>query len=201
VLVEWHVTQALSNPSATARRGEYGVFGTPVVWFDGVDSYDSSDSAYVNYRHRLETRLAVGSPVSIGAELEVDAGASTGEVRATITLAAGEVIANPADHLVRVAILEDDVAFCCDPEGGSSFQHVGRLLSPGEPLTLSGASPIQQTAWTFAVASGWSVANLRAAVFVEHDPTNDILNAARATIVDPSSVKDTTWGRAKAAYR
>lgn len=201
VLVEWHVAQELSNPFAIARRDEYGVFGTPLVWFDGVDSYQSSIDAYANYRSRLETRLAIDAPVSIDAQLEVDASAFAGEVRATITLAAGETVANPGEYLVRVALFEDDVFLCCDPTGDSTFQHVGRILSSGEPLTISEITPAQQIVWTFTVQPGWVPANLRAATFVEHGTTNEILNAARATIVDPSGVRPSTWGRVKSAHR
>lgn len=201
MLVEWHVTQGLANSLAVARRDELGIQGTPLVWFDGVDSYLSSASAYTNYRARLETRLAVGSPISIDAELEVDAGASSGEVRATITLAPGEIVSNPGEHLVRIALFEDGVSYCCDPNGGSTFQHVGRILTPGEALTVTGGAPVQGITWPFVIQPGWVAANLRAAVLVEQAASNDILNAARATRVDPSSVRDSSWGRLKSAFR
>jgi hypothetical protein len=194
------VAQALSNPSAIARRDMYGYFGTPTTLFDGGSAYVGSANVEAEYRSRLEARRAMGALLSV--EANASTGGSRGNtatVNVTVTLAPGETVPSPEQCRVRVALFEEGVIQCCDTEGGNVFPHVGRFLSEGVPLDLSVAG-MQQLAEEIALGS-WEPANLRAVAFVQRVTDHDVLNSSPAVPVEPTSVDTLTWGRIKALHR
>ena len=197
--LEWHVAQGLSNPYAITRRNAYGLFGTPTAWFDGASAYAGNVDVEAQYRARVQAASAVGGPVALEATASLVAGGNAA-VAVTVTLAPGETVPDPAGCLVRVALFEEAVSYCCDAEGGSVFPHVGRILTDGVVLDLS-TGGVQHVDEEIPLDAGWEGANLRAVAFVQRTVDLKVLNSSPAATLEPTAVETLSWGRLKAMHR
>jgi hypothetical protein len=118
-----------------------------------------------------------------------------------VTPVDGASIPDPDQCTVRAVLYEDEVFYCCGYGGRSMWERVAREFLPGQALALDGATPRQTLAIPFVVAPGWNAARLRAIAFVQRGEPGEVLNAARAALMNPSAVEPSTWGRVKALYR
>ena len=200
VAIEWHVAQGLSNPYAITRRNGYGLYGTPTAWFDGASPYSGDANVEAQYRARVQAALAVGGTVAVEAAAMLVSGGSAASVAVTVTLAPGETVPDPAGCLVRVALFEEGVSYCCDAEGGSVFPHVGRVVTDGVVLDLS-AGDTQVVDEEIALGAGWMRSNLRAVAFVQRTADRTVLNTGPAVTLEPTAVEGVSWGRLKAMHR
>lgn len=178
------MVQALNNPDATARRNYYvglvGNFGTPTSFFDGQDVVFGSFDVYNRYRMRIESHLALGSPLMIDGLLDLDGAAGSGTLTVDLEVAPGETIASPAEYVVRAVLYEDDVFFCCGQGGASVWDRVARDVLPDQSFILESAGESQQVVYDFAISPAWDWTKLEGVAFVQRIADGSILNAVQA---------------------
>lgn len=191
------MAQGLSNADGIARRNRYGTYGTPTAWFDGLDYVTGPVDAYRNYQARIDEHLAVDSPVTVDASAEF----GTSEVAVTIEVALEPGQSLPDDvsqYAVRAIVYEVQVTYCCDTVGGDTFHHIGRVISAGQPLVITGpgrrAAPVVET---ILLDPAWGD-DLVAVAFVEH-VSGAILHASGPA--GTTAVNAHSWGRLKSLYR
>lgn len=181
VHVEWHISQVFNNPDASARAAYYGVPGTPDVFFDGYDNVlGGGEDMVPYYQPIIDTHLAGMARMSVDAHVVFDEVTDTGSVTVTCEVAPGEVIANPSECKIRVAIYEDDISQCCGPGGVTLWDRIGRDMLPDTPLTIANGGEVQTFTQNFSIDESWDGDQLHAIAFVQRDSNKRQLNAALA---------------------
>ena len=175
--------------------------GTPTVFFDGLLGITGAADAYENYRSRIDTRIAAEPPIHIDAEVTLEGAGAMASIVIHVEEMAGQMIPMPEDCFVRAVLYEDDVIYCCDPDGGMVWDHVARQVHYGEQLNLDASSRRQSVTLDWALDPAWTASNLKAIAFVQRGIAGEVLNAAEAQVLDPDSVDNTSWGRVKSLYR
>lgn len=195
--MEWHVLAGLSNPDGIARRNAYGTYGTPTAWFDGTDTVIGAAGFEAGSRAFLDAHLAESSPVTIAASVSLGPAAAT--VTIDVSLAPGETLpGEPSTYTVRTILYEEDVTYCCDTLGGDAFRHIGRAMSPGQPLVLAAPGGRASQVEMLPIDPSWGT-DLRTVVFVAN-AAGAIVQSAVASD-GTAAVAELGWGRVKALYR
>lgn len=182
VHVDWHFSGAFSTPDGVARSNYYNVTGAPTVVFDGYDAQvGAGGPMYSTYNPIVVNHLANDlGKLSVSGTIVIDAGAGTGTVTGLVTIADGEVIANPAECKIKCVVYEDDITFCCDPRGGDHWETLARDALPEVVLTADAGGETQGYNQTFTLNGAWNSDNLHAIVYVQRDTNKRVLNAGFA---------------------
>ena len=179
--VEYHISQGLNFPGATARRsyyvGYFGAFGTPTVFFNGGDKESGGGNEYNRYRAHIVDELAAGSPLMVNLSGVFDGSSQSGSLTVDLEVASGETIPLPGECLVRAVLFEDEVDYCCGYDGVSTWHRVARAVLGDRAFTISSAGEQQQVVWNFALDPAWDPAHLKAVAFVQRDSDASILNS------------------------
>lgn len=198
--VEYHVVQGTSNPTSQQRWQDYGLYGTPTVFFDGQGPVTGAGNAEALYRAAINAALAVPVPLTIEAQATLDTKASTGSFSITLTGVEGQSILAPEECNIRAVIYEDDVFFCCGAGGRDRWDDVSRLVLEGGTLALDAGTLRQTVNIDFSLDPAWNPSQLHALVFVQRGVVGEILNGFLAEVSTVSSVESKSWGRIKALY-
>lgn len=200
--MEWHVAQGLSNAAGIGRRNAYATYGTPVAWFDGSQTISAGGNSagataglVASYGGVIDAHRAAGSPLVV--EAVTSWAPPNLQVTIDVSLRKGETF-DPAGHVVRAILYEEDVSYCCDTNGSDHFPHVGRAITAGEALDLS-AGPVRAVQ-SFPLDEAWNVAKLRVVALVQEGETGPIVQADAAA-GDTSAVEPRTWASVKADFR
>ena len=152
------------NPTdAAARNNYYGPFGsTPVGFFDGA----TQSGGYSSWGSKIDTRLAVKSPMQINLNGTKESGSFT--VNAELNIVTS-ISGNNVIHFVVV----EDVNYS-GRNGVNPHKHVMRkMVTPptGESINLSSSQTINKTV---SLNSLWNTSNLGIVVFVQNSTTKEV---------------------------
>lgn len=179
VWVEYSGSAPLGNADADARAAAYGVTGVPELRLDGA-TVPAGDPATV-YPAAVDQRLAVDSPLIVGALYFFERETRLGSVAVTVQVDAGAVIPDPASTVIRPLILEDPAEWCCGTGGTSLWPKTVRAVLPPTPLT-AGPGQTQVYEQEFALGADWNVDHLAGAVLVQEGGAGPVLAAARGRV-------------------
>ena len=143
----------------------------PVTIFDGLTADDGAadtTSTIVAYRMQIEARQAVGSPVSIELDGEIDGG--RGSVTTTVTVH-HQLTGGP--HTLRMMIIENEIW-----DGVHFVNYVVREILPEEPLTVSAPGDFISVTRDLVI-NDWNPQNLDVVAFVQDDTSAEILQSGR----------------------
>ncbi len=143
----------------------------PVTIFDGLTADDGSadtTNTIIAYRMQIEARQAVGSPVSIELDGEIDGG--RGSVTTTVTVH-HQLTGGP--HTLRMMIIENEIW-----DGVHFVNYVVREILPEESLTVSAPGDFISVTRDLVI-NGWNLQNLDVVAFVQDDTSAEILQSGR----------------------
>jgi len=183
VHIDWHISagQPFHTPDADVRQAYYGVSASPDVYFDGYDHVLGGGQDMIPiYQPIIEAHLAGMARISVDAHVLFDEVTDTGSITVTCEVAPAEVITNPSECQIRVAIYEDDISLCCGPGGVSLWNAIGRDMLPDTPLTISNGGEVQTFTHNFTIDDSWDADRLHAIAWVQRDSNKRHLNAALA---------------------
>ncbi len=169
----------LATPETLARCDWYYAFPEfthldghyPTTLFDGL-TYDSgaadTTATKIAYRMQIEARQAVGSPVSIELDGEIDGG--RGSVTATVTVH-HQLTGGP--HTLRMMIIENEIW-----DGVHFVNFVVRDILDEELLTVSAVGESLVVSREFALGD-WNAEHLDLVALVQDDATAEVLQSGR----------------------
>ena len=143
----------------------------PVTIFEGLTADDGAadtTSTIVAYRMQIEARQAIGSPVSIELDGEIDGG--RGSVTATVRVH-HQLTGGP--HTLRMMIVEDGI-----DDGAHIVNFVVRDILEEEPLVVSAPGDFISVTRDFVIGD-WNPQNLDVVAFVQDDTSAEILQSGR----------------------
>ncbi len=144
----------------------------PVTIFDGLTADDGAadtTSTIVAYRMQIEARQAIGSPVSIELDGEIDGG--RGSVTATVTVH-HQLTGGP--HTLQMMVVEDGI-----DDGAHIVNFVVRDILDEESLAALSAPGDFISVTREFVIDDWVPQNLDVVAFVQDDTSAEILQSAR----------------------
>jgi hypothetical protein len=147
----------------------------PTVAFDGlryVQGAETPEIAAAYYRTEIESRAAVGSPLSIRVDGEI--GSSEGTVTAVVKV---EDQLPEGDRFVRFAVVEDDV-FYLGP-WSLRYDFVARDLPADQGFDLVAVGDSLTVEREFSVDGSWRSENMDVIVFVQDLATKEVIQSAR----------------------
>ncbi|WZO98209.1 DUF1223 domain-containing protein [Isosphaeraceae bacterium EP7] len=158
------------------KPAEYGLYYTPMMMVDGVQTVNGRDPAAA--AAAIREALARKPGVGIEVKLEIPPGGATGAASVRVTSRSDRAEKVP---LLVCAVLREDGVVTDVPSG----ENAGKSLAARFParqtkysfVELAGKSP-KVEAFTFEVSPGWDRRNLRLAVFVQDKRTGAVLQAA-----------------------
>jgi hypothetical protein len=143
----------------------------PVTIFDGLTADDGAadtTSTIVAYRMQIEARQAVGSPVSIELDGEIDGG--RGSVTATVRVH-HQLTGGP--HTLRMMVVEDGIN-----DGTHIVNFVVRDILKEELLAVSAPGDFISVTRDFVIGD-WNPQNLDVVALVQDDTSAEILQSGR----------------------
>ena len=143
----------------------------PVTIFEGLTADDGAadtTSTIIAYRMQIEARQAIGSPVSIELDGEIDGG--RGSVTATVRVH-HQLTGGP--HTLRMMVVEDGI-----DDGTHIVNFVVRDILEEEPLAVSAPGDFISVTRDFVI-DGWNPQNLDVVAFVQDDTSAEILQSGR----------------------
>ena len=143
----------------------------PVTIFEGLTADDGAadtTSTIVAYRMQIEARQAIGSPVSIELDGEIDGG--RGSVTATVRVH-HQLTGGP--HTLRMMVVEDGI-----DDGTHIVNFVVRDILEEEPLAVGAPGDFISVTRDFVI-DGWNPQNLDVVAFVQDDTSAEILQSGR----------------------
>ena len=166
----------LNTPEVSDRCDWYYNFFTiatlfPVTIFDGLTADGGAadtTSTIVAYRMQIEARQAIGSPVSIELDGEIDGG--RGSVTATVTVH-HQLTGGP--HTLRMMVVEDGI-----DDGAHIVNFVVRDILEEEPLAVSAPGDFISVTRDFTLGE-WNTQNLDIVALVQDDATAEVLQSGR----------------------
>lgn len=179
----------LSCPESDARHSYYADNGTgiPDIRFDGswyaqvgAPESDANGQFYIS---KIDTRRTTTSPLAV---VVSDFSYAEPGAYAQVSVKMFGDIPNPANHYIRVAIVEDDL-----PYGGRIYQNVCRDMLPnatGTPLTVSQAGQEQVVDLDIAVQAGWDTEKLQIIAWVQNDANKEIINSGNSFVGEFAAV-------------
>ncbi len=144
----------------------------PVTIFDGLTADDGAadtTSTIVAYRMQIEARQAIGSPVSIELDGEIDGG--RGSVTATVTVH-HQLTGGP--HTLQMMVVEDGI-----DDGAHIVNFVVRDILDEESLAALSAPGDFISVTRDLVINDWNPQNLDVVAFVQDDTSAEILQSGR----------------------
>ncbi len=144
----------------------------PVTIFDGLTADDGAadtTSTIVAYRMQIEARQAIGSPVSIELDGEIDGG--RGSVIATVTVH-HQLTGGP--HTLQMMVVEDGI-----DDGAHIVNFVVRDILDEESLAALSAPGDFISVTREFVIDDWVSQNLDVVAFVQDDTSAEILQSGR----------------------
>jgi hypothetical protein len=176
------------------KNPEYGLYYTPMLMIDGVESINGRDpaSAEVAIRQALARKPAVGLEVA----LDVKGDGLSGTATIKVTSRSPRVEKSP---LLVCAVLREDGVVTAIPSGENKGKSlVARFparRTKYESIELDGKSTSTQR-FPFEIESTWKRPNLRLAVFVQDKRTGIVHQAA--DLPWPSTLADSTSATSRA---
>ena len=167
VHVDTHVSGEFLFAEAGPRGSRYGVSGIPHVQFDGltnVTGAGSCNGAAASYRPQMNNRIAATGGVT-PVDLSVVMNIAGGQVTVTGTAELVDNV-NLSGLQMTLFVVENDITWCCDPQGGDHFDRISRGIR-SNPITLTFGGGTVQTQETWALDSEWNPDNLAAVAVVE----------------------------------
>ncbi len=173
----------LSCPDSDARMSYYGIGGLPTLQFDGywqtVVGAGSSVVDGVYYRSIVDSHREVESPIAVVvADYSYEMGSAFVEV---LVKAFADI--DPANHVIRVAIVEDDLSY-----GSDIYQNVCRDVLRDEPLTVTTAGDEQTVTLDIPMSAEWNPDKLQLIAFVQNDSNKYIVNSGNSFVGEFAAV-------------
>ena len=143
----------------------------PVTIFEGLTADDGAadtTSTILAYGMQIEARQAIGSPVSIELDGEIDGG--RGSVNATVRVH-HQLTGGP--HTLRMMVVEDGI-----DDGAHIVNFVVRDILEEEPLVVSAPGDFISVTRDFVIGD-WNPQNLDLIAFVQDDTSAEILQSGR----------------------
>jgi hypothetical protein len=200
VHIDWQSSGGFSSGwgnGGSVRGAYYNYTAAPTVVFDGGDiqvGAGDSVSSYNTYSGIVATNQAQGNHAKVIVDAQVDFNTDTlvGTATLTVTVAPGETVGNPGNNSLRMAVLENSLFGCCEPQTGSTqWNAIGRAMVIDTPCTFDGTSGSSQTVvQNFAINPAWNVANLEAIAWFQRDSNKIVDQAGKATLQYAVSVVD-----------
>ena len=169
----------LATPETSARCDWYYGYpqfsgladAFPTTLFDGL-TYDTgaadTTATKIAYRMQIEARQAVGSPVSIELDGEIDGG--RGSVTATVTVH-HQLAGGP--HTLRMMIIENEIW-----DGVHFVNYVVRDILEEELLAVSAPGDFISVTRDFVI-DDWNLQHLDIVALVQDDATAEVLQSGR----------------------
>jgi len=187
--IQWEASSGgLSCPESDDRHAYYSDNGTgiPDTRFDGswMDLVGAPESYATGeyFMQLVDQRRATTSPVAVVvSDFSFEEPGAFVEVK---VLGFGSI--NPANHFVRVAIVEDDLTY-----GGSPYQNVARDMLPnstGTALTVTGPGDEQVLNLDLAMQAGWNPDKLQIIAWVQNDATKEIIQSGNSFVGEFAAV-------------
>ncbi len=184
VVIAYHINDGFAIPEAEVRRSYYNVSAYPTVIFDGT--LINMGGAYLGtnyqfYRHDLNQRFAVSSPLKINLTCSYDSIANTGIVNATIINDSSSAISGN----LHFAIVENEIPYSW--QGMPKLDFVLRDMLPdgiGEPVTIPASDSIIRSR-NFSIGTSWNEHNCKIVVFVQASNKTIYQGAETGTIPEP----------------
>jgi hypothetical protein len=179
----------LSCPESDVRHSYYADNGTgiPDIRFDGSwyaqVGAPESDSNGLFYISKIDNRRTTTSPLAV---VVSDFSYTEPGAFAQVSVKMFGDIPNPANHYIRVAIVEDDLTY-----GSSVYQNVCRDMLPdatGTPLTVSQAGQEQVVDLDIAMQAGWDAEKLQIIAWVQNDANKEIINSGNSFVGEFAAV-------------
>src|SRR5262245_6843881 len=175
------------------KSAEYGIYYTPMLMIDGVQSVNGRDLASAGAA--IRQALAKKPGVDLGVALALKGDALSGTATIKVTSRSNQAENSP---LLVCAVLREDGVVTDIPSG----ENAGKSLVACFParrtkyefIELDGKSPSTQR-FPFAIEPTWNRQNMRLAVFVQDKRTGAVHQATdlpwRLTPIVPTSAKST----------
>ena len=169
----------LSCPDSDARMNWYGMGGIPDLRFDGnwhiQVGAGGGDVDGQNYINIIDGHLAVEAPLSVAV---TDFSYEHGSAFVEVTVTMFEDIGSPASHVIRVAVVEDNLVY-----GSSTYENILRDMLPDNALTVSAVGEQQVVTMPITMGS-WDTNQLQLIAFVQRDTDKYIINSGNSFVVD-----------------
>jgi len=174
----------ISCPDSDARISYYAISGFPGLKFDG-NWFTQSGAAEAHadgtfYMSKIDQRRAEStSPMAVFVK-DYDLEGASPFVEVGVKLFADF---NPANHKVRVAIIENDLSY-----GGTVYQHTCRDVLPDQTLTISTSGEEQLFNIPITVGAGWNTNNVVLIAFVQNDTNKYVENSGSSLVGEYAAV-------------
>jgi hypothetical protein len=158
------------------KNPEYGLYYTPMLMVDGVESVSGRDPA--SARAAIRRALSRKPAVALEVELDVKGDGRSGTAVINVTSRSNRVERTPL--LVCAVLREDGVVtdvLSGENAGKSLVARFPARLTKYDFIELDGKSPATQR-FSFEIAPSWNRRNLRLAVFVQDKRTGVVHQAA-----------------------
>jgi hypothetical protein len=173
------------------KNPDYGLYYTPMLMIDGVETVNGRDAATAEaaIRRALAKKPAVGLQVAV----DVKPGGLSGSAEIKVTSLSARTERTP---LLACAVLREDGVVTDIPSGENKGKSlVARFparMTKYEFIELDGKSPRTQRL-QFEVGLTWNLKNLRLAVFIQDKRTGEVHQAVdlpwKPTVTDAPSSK------------
>lgn len=174
----------LSCPDSDARQSYYGVGGIPDLRFDGNwDIQIGAPSGDVNglaYMAIIDDHRTVQAPMAV---IVSDYSFTMGSAFAEIKVKMFGDIGSPANHKIRVAIVEDHLSY-----GGTIYENTLRDMLTETPLTVSAPGEEQVVTLPITMNASWVPANLQIIAFVQRDTDKYIIQSGNSSVGEYAAV-------------
>lgn len=185
-IIRYHPQPGASNPFYQQEAFDralsyYEITGFPTAFFDGgLKVYNvPTESLYTKFKTRIETRLAIPSPLSMNLSVTYDTLSHSGQAITRVT-AVGSV---EADALyLRYALIESGLIHQSDVH-----QEVLRDMYPDEvgvSFAIEQGEVFRDTT-NFTLDPQWLPENCDLVVFVQDDATKEVLQSVQTWIPVP----------------
>ncbi len=168
----------LSCPDSDARMNYYGMGGIPDIRFDGnwhiQVGAPASDVNGQSYMAIIDSHRAVAAPMAVIVSdfSYVEPGAF-----AEIKVKMFDDIGSPANHVIRVAIVEDDLVY-----GGVTYHNTLVDMLAETPLTVSNNGEEQIVNLDIAIGAGWNTEKLQIIAFVQRDTDKYVIQSGNSFV-------------------
>ena len=182
-IIEYHSGDDYENVYSSTRVNYYGVPGYPTAYFDGLLPYvggSSTQSMYPQYLPRVNNRIGVTSPFTIGVT-----GTTSGLIDFNIEVTVEKVGTNNSANLkLHTVVTESGIEEFW--QGQDHLNYVCRLMVPNQNGTaVSFASGNVQTYQIqFSLNPEWVPENCELVVFVQDHSTKEIHQAVLYNLTD-----------------
>lgn len=172
----------LSCPDSDARMNYYGVGPIPDLRFDGNwfiqvgAAAAHADGTF--YMSKIDERRLTTSPMAV--YISDFSYESPAFVEVGVKLFADF---NPANHKVRVAVIEDDLSY-----GSTVYQNICRDMLHDQTLTISNNGETELFNISIPMNGAWNVDNLVLVAFVQNDANKFVENSGSSLVGEFAAV-------------